>query len=264
MAMIRGRTIGYLIGGACLVGLLSLAGCASVPYRTHPDLLQARDSIRTVGIMPVAMAGFVEQVSFTDSLVPREDMSVQMSETLAAALGEELAAQQVRSVVIGSDDRELCDMWDLYGAIDYTVARHYLPMVVHRWGSEDLEPFPPEGRPFVFSAGQAEEAMARYGVDAVWFLSGFNLMPTTGARVQDVVGFLLAVAGSYGGGGGPAVLVTFELRGALVARDGTLLFSGKVTEETVTGWTAADFRDEAFARRCIASLLAQYRQAVRQ
>jgi hypothetical protein len=258
-----------LFGGACLLALLSVAGCASVPYRTHPELLRAKNSIRTVGIMPVTVAGFVEQFSFTDSLVPREDMSKQMSETVTAALREEMAAQQVQSVVIGNEDQDLADLADLYSAIDYTVARHFLPMTMYRWEDEYIEPFPPEGRPFEFSAGQAKVAMERLGVDAVWFLSGFNLIPTTGARVQDVVGFLIALAGSYGSGSGPHILVNFELRGALVARDGTLLFYGKVTEGNILGGddagsAALDLRDAEFARRCIRSLLAQYRQAVRE
>lgn len=259
----------YFIAGACLIALLSVSGCASSPCRTHPELLRAKDHIRTVGIMPVAVAGFVEQFSLTDSLVPREDMSKQISETVTAAFREELSAQQVQSVLIGNEDQDLADLADLYSAINYTVERHFLPMTIYRWEKEYTEPFPPEERPFAFSAGQADVAMERLGVDAVWFLSGYNLVPTTGARLRDAFGFLIALAGSYGGGGGPSILVNFELRGALVARDGTLLFYGKVTEDNILGGNGAgsaapDLRDAGFARRCIATLLTRYRQAVRE
>ena len=251
------------------MALLSVTGCASVPYRTHPELLRAKDNIRTVGIMPVKVAGFVEQFSFTDSLVPREDMSRQMSAAVTEAFREEMAAQQGQSVVIGNEDQDLADLADLYSAIDYTAARHFVPMAIYRGENEYIEPFPPEGRPFVFSVGPAKVAMERHSVDAVWFLSGFNCIPTTGARVRDVVDFVISLAGSYGGGGGPHILVNFELRGALVARDGTLLFYGKVTEGNILGGddagsAALDLRDAEFARRCIRSLLAQYRQAVQE
>jgi hypothetical protein len=166
-------------------------------------------------------------------------------------------------------------MADLFKAVEFSIGRH-------AYDTAFRETFPEKAQSFDYSLGPAREMMEEHQVDAVWMVSGYNLLPTVGAQLTDMTEILLALVTSYGGGHAPRILTKVEFRAALVDKNGLILFyykdwpsAGGVrdppfargSESDMRGAsdaTAGDVRDPRFARALVRELLSNYRKAVAQ
>lgn len=265
------------------VFIMAAVGCASAPiYRAHPELPQRAGTIKTVGLLPPMVSMYEEQYKFgLNKMVPRDDWFREATEAVKKAFIDEMAAIRMPAKVIKGEDPDLNDMLDIYSAVDVSIARH----VYGDW----KEMFPEKARSFDYSLGPARELMERHQVDAVWIVTGFNLLPTMGAQWGDATGTFLEIMSALGGHGLPSVkLKKFEFRAALVDKSGEIVFYAKLDEsdvpqerqnagqfdaaqgERTTGQAAAeepvkeDMRDPRFAGRYVRALLSEYRKAVAQ
>lgn len=233
----------------CLLVMLltTAAGCASAQsYRTPLELPQRKAAIRNVGLLPPMIKVFEEQVRF--NLVLHDDWSREATESLRKAFVDEMAADRLPLTVISGESHEVNDMADLFKAVDFSIGRHAYD---NAW----KETFPEKVRSFDYSLGPAREMMEQHQVDAVWIVTGYNLLPTLGAQWTDAFNILLAI-NPYSTG--PLVLTKVEFRAALVNKSGTILFYYK--EWPFPG----DLRDPNFARPLVRELLSEYRNAVAQ
>jgi hypothetical protein len=240
--------------------LTAVAGCASVPlHRTHPELPQRKGDIITVGFLPPVITVFEEQAQFgLNKLVLHPEWSPSAEEAVSRALAEEMTVDQIPLVPISADDHEVKDLVDLYAAVEFSIQRHAWEKESGRFPPR--EPFPEKVRSFDYSLGPAREVMERYQVDAVWVVRGFNLLPTTGARIKDGIEIALAI---LSGVGGARTYKKIELRVALVDRIGSVLYYGTTNdwvgrpeEQTYLG---VDLRDPRVARHYINAALKEYR-----
>jgi hypothetical protein len=226
---------------------------------------------------------YEEQARF--KLVPHDEWSREATEAVRKAFLDETAAVRMPLKVINGEDRELDDMLDLFSAVDFSIRRH---VYSRGFGSVGDEPFPEKAPSFDYSLGPAREMMERHRVDAVWIVTGFNLLPTAGAKLGDAVTVLLSILSGLGGAPVPAlVLIKVELRAALVDKEGTILFYCKLNEEDLPpaaqnpgqfnisegantsraaeeGPLEKDIRNPKTARQYIRALLSEYRKAVAQ
>jgi len=265
---------------ACLLALTQAVatGCASAPYRTHPELSRRTESIRVVGLLPPAISSFEEQARY--KLVPNDNGSRAANETVRAAFRDEMAAQGRPLVLLGDDDPDVKDVSDLFGAVDYTVLRHDFQRGL---GNENDEPFPGRDPSFDYTLGPIKELMERHRVDAVWCVIGFNLVPNAWAQAGDAAQYLMAVVTALGNSPvQPMVQMKYELRAALVDKEGQVLFLIRINEGNVSrfpegpleepeprvggGETSGppeepmprDLRDPKTARRLVRGLMAEY------
>jgi hypothetical protein len=225
------RTASY--GLFCLVTalLMVIAGCASVPsYRANAALPQRKGGIKKVGLLPPVIAVSEEQPRFgLNKLVYQVLWSNAAVEAVSRTFSEEMAAEHVSLVPISAGDAEAKDLADLYNAVEFSIQRH-------AWEKKSgefvpREPFPEKVRSFDYSLGPAAEFMDRFGVDAVWIVRGFNLLPTTGARAKEGAEVLLSILAALGGHAAPVIQYKrVELRVALVDRNGTILYFGVADE----------------------------------
>jgi hypothetical protein len=253
------------------------AGCASPLYRTHPDLSPRKSTIRNAGLLPPAIAMYEEQYRF--KLVPREEWSREATDAVRKAFIEEMTAAGFPVAAIDGGDRELSEAADLFGAVDFSIGRHVYEDALK-------ETFPEKVRVFDYSLGAAGETMERHRVDAVWFVTGTNLLPTVGTQIADAIEVLMAIAGGIGRVPTfSSSLMKLEFRAALVDKSGTVLFYCRVSETDL--WQAAqdrdrvdpsrtregpvpegddafvrdDIRDPRIARRCVRALISEFRKA---
>jgi hypothetical protein len=247
------------------------SGCtAALPYRAHPELPHRTARIRTVGIVPPAISAYEEQA--WRKATPDDNRSRQAERTVQTALGDEMAALNIPFVLIEGGDPDLDDMADLFSAVDFTMNLYGYLGSTNGNAESWIEAFPGKDRFPEYALGPAKEAMARHGVDAVWFVSGYNLFPTTGARVKDAIETLVSLVPRYGPGFlNPGVRMKYEVRAALVDREGTILYYGKINESIVGSQGAGDIdggfrdrkdlRDRESARRYLKALLSGYGKA---
>jgi len=253
-------------------------GCASAPYRTHPELARRTESIRTVGLLPPAISSFEEQARY--KLVSRDNWSRAVNEAVLAAFRDEMAAQGRSLVLLENDDPDVMDVSDLFGAVDYTISRHDFQRGL---GNANDEPFPGRERSFDYTLGPIKELLERHRVDAVWCVIAFNLVPDAQAQAGDAAQYLLSIIAAIGKAPAePMVLMKYELRAALVDKEGKVLFLIRINEENASrflegpleelgprvgvGETSgtpeeqmpSDLRDRKTARRLVREVLAEY------
>lgn len=264
---------------ACLLAAVvaTAAGCASPLYRTHPDLPARTNAIRAAGLLPPAIAMYEEQFRF--KLVPHGEWAPAAATAVRDALVAEMTAAGFPVAPIDAGDPELVEMAELFGAVDFSIERH-------AYDDGWKETFPGKARALDYALGPAAETMERHRVDAVWFVAGFNLLPTTGTRIADAVDVLLSIVSAAGGGPGVSTnLVKLELRAALVDKSGTVLFhcvlrqpdvgrarqgegrADSANAESGVGPPAGDgslpddIRDPRVARLWAKAVLSEYRKA---
>ena len=231
-----------------LVFIVAVTGCVSQKYRVYPELPQRKHSIRNVGLLPPMLSMYEEQIGL--NLVLHDDWSREANESLRKAFVDEMAANRLSLTLISGESPEANAMADLLKAVEFSIGRH-------AYNTAFRETFPEKVQSFDYSLGAAREMMEEHQVDAVWIVSGYNLLPTGGAQLTDVKEILLGVAGSYGGYV-PLVLSKGEFRAALVDKSGPILFYYK-------DWpSSGDVRDPRLARDLIRELLSNYRKAVAQ
>jgi hypothetical protein len=152
-------------------------------------------------------------------------------EAIAKAFAEEMAADRVSLVPIGTDDLEEKEFLEIYNAVEFSILRH----AFEKNTGEILqrEPFPEQVRALDYSVGPAAELMDRHHVDAIWMVHGYNLLPTTGARAKHGVEIFLSVLSALGGVAVPDIqLQKIQLRVALVDRNGSILYFGVADDRT--------------------------------
>lgn len=230
-----------------LVVLITTAtGCTS-SYRTHLELPQRKSAIRNVGLLPPLISMYEEQIGL--NLVLHDDWSRQATESLRTAFVDEMAVDRLPLILISGESHEANAMADLFKVVEFSIGRH-------AYDNAFEETFPEKVHPFDYSLGAAREMMEEHQVDAVWIVSGYNLLPTTGAQLRDVneIFHTLVSAMTYS----PRVLTKVEFRAALVDKSGPILFYYK-------DWPSpGDVRDPSFARGLVRELLSSYREAVSQ
>lgn len=228
-------------GRAALLGLLlvimtAAAGCASVPsYKAHPELLQRKGGIRTIGLITPAVGMYEEQPRFgLNKLEQHEEWSSAAVEAVAAAFSAEMAAQGYTVVTVAADDPELKEAAELFSAVEFSIQRHAWDVPTDTMPPR--EPFPEKVKILDYSVGPLQAVLEKHNVDAVWVVRGFNLLPTTGAVLKEG---LEVMVGILAAAGGPVFLPTalfrkIELRTALVDRNGTVLYYGVADDQG--GW----------------------------
>jgi hypothetical protein len=272
----------------CMLAVLMtiMAGCSFAPlYVTNRELQTRKNTIRTMGLLPPMIMMF--ELQYGDKIIPKDEWSRAATESIRQAFVDEMAASNLSLIDIGGDDQELNDVTDLYNAVDFSIQRHVYGEWAHMYGEEKMEIFPEKLRSFDYALGPVSEAMERHQVDAVWLIKGFTLKPTTGAQVEETVGVILSILGSYGaGGGGAPISKKSELRAALVDKSGVILFYCRIDNSDIeeagrnsdqfnimkgeqpnrnaeeTHADSQDIRNREIARHYVRKLLAEYRKAV--
>ncbi len=261
-----------------VLAILTTAGCASAPlYRAHTELPMRNSDIRTVGLIPPDIKMFEEPV--WSKLAPHDDWSREAAESVRQAFIDETAAAHLPLTLIGAEDQELNDMADLYTAVDFSIKIFFYPL-------------PEKARSFDYSLGPAREAMERHGVDAVWIVTGYDLLPTQGKQSMDAVDIFLGILTTPAGGRrGGIPKRRPEFRAALVDKSGTILFYCKLRNWDIHAPQAMqnpghpdqfsimkgeqkpdqaaqeasgnkDIRNPKIARSYVRALFAEYRKAV--
>lgn len=246
---------------------LAAAGCASHPVRSCPDFAKRIESIRRVALLPSLVRVGDEQVTVAMYWMPdRKVVANERADLLAAvalqsAFQEELEAAG-RTFVPIPRSPAADDVADLFSAVDYSV-------MCHAFGtSQGREGFETKARRFDYSLGDLSDLAAGGDFDAIWIVTGFNLIPTAGIHALDAVELTIAILGAIGGA--PTAtheLPTLQIRAALVARNGDLLFYDVIDRldsgpPSTTGSTPLDdsqgntLCDAPYADRIVRRLLA--------
>jgi hypothetical protein len=254
------------IGAGSLL-IATVAGCSTPSWRAHAELPARRAAIRTVGVLPSLLTVYQEQAEFeygftVNRLVRHDDWTRAAAAALEKAFRDDSAAVGWTVATLGVEAGERTEpdeLADLFSVVDLSITRHV-------YGDFD-ENFPDHARTFDYSLGPAQEWMERQHVDAVWIVTGFVLLPTAGAQVNDAVQVLMAIVAAAGRAPGvTAILPKLDVRAALVAADGTILLYTRIGESDVTGGPpAADATDPAawgtLFDLCVRTLIAQYEAA---
>jgi hypothetical protein len=252
--------------------LLAAAGCSSNHVRTCPDFSQRIESIRRVALLPSLVRVGDEQVTVAMHFMPdRKVVANEGADRLAAlalrsAFADELEAAG-RSFVAIPPSPAVDDIADLFGAVDYSILSHALDL------GQGGEAFATKMRRFDYSLGDLSDLAAGDDFDAVWIVTGFNLIPTAGVHALEAVELTIAILGALGGApAGTHELPILQIRAALVARNGDVLFydvidrpesgppstTGSKPLDESQGSTLCDF---PFARRVVRRLLADCQKA---
>lgn len=249
----------------CLLALvLAFTGCAQ-PYLSDASLRGRGDALPSQLLAPPMLT--VYEQAFTERAFPKEAWSREASETVQRAFLDEAAARGLAVEAIEGAPREADDMADLFAMVDLSLRRH-------AWRSSP-EAFAPNLSGY--SLGPAVEWPQGQKADAVWWIGGANLIPTTGTAAAETVGCMLALAATaFLAPIPPPIVPKVELRAALADRTGAILFYCVIgpgdlsaAEEPFTGGNAPrgstpsqDLRNPATARLAARAILERYRKAV--
>jgi hypothetical protein len=143
--------------------LLITFGCASPPYRVHPDFMARVKGIQKpvlmlaeVGIYEILPGGVVQV---------RDDWSRAGKENLIKALTVSFMERRFRVTSLTSHEERAEDVREikaLYKAVDKSIRLHgYGPQL-----------FPEKRNRFVYSLGPSEKTLSRLGADSMIFMSG--------------------------------------------------------------------------------------------
>jgi hypothetical protein len=210
---------------ACAAGAAGNAARAS----DDPQAAEREPASRTLasGLVPPAIVMFDVGEGPDAAPVPNAAASAAASEAVSAAFLAAMAARATDLTVIGAEE---------LGPIDRSPLDD-LPGLLTR---SDARPIPEAALSVELPRESLDRAMERHRLDAVWVVTGVVVL----ARGDD---------------GSPGTRLL--LRAALVDRQGRVLFSDLVDEDTVT---QADLRDPEVARGQVAALLAEYRTQAQQ
>jgi hypothetical protein len=240
-----------LLAAACL-----LAGCAATPYRTSASWSARKPEIRRVAVLPPLVTLYEEQArQLMPFLVKSDEWSATACENLRGAFEEELAAEGATVSRIQGEEKELDDLADLFSVVDLSIRRHVY--------GESQEEFAERSRAVDYSLGSCAEWMERQQIDAFWILGGSNLVPTSGARARDAFDNAMVLLAALGRAPTMStVLQKLDLRAALVARDGSILFFTRIRNADVHGEepgtpAVGDLRDPGYAQRVVREILAE-------
>ena len=231
-----------------LVLMLAAAGCASVPsYKAHPELLQRKGGIRTIGLLAPTVSLYEEQPRFgLNKLEQHDEWSPAAVEAVTKAFSAEMAAQGYTVVTVAADDSELKEAAELFSAVEFSIQRHAWDVPTDTMPPR--EPFPEKVKTLDYSIGPLQAALEKHNVDAVWIVRGFNLLPTTGAVLKEGLEVMVGILAAAGGAVFPtAQFRKIELRTALVDRNGTVLYYGVADDQG--GWPTRESPDGSVPAR---------------
>ena len=198
--------------------LAILAGCAPAHFRTHPQLQEKVQGIKTVAIMPPGIKVYRLDVGGgTEFMDERTETAKQ---TVATAIEKELGRHAgvvvktfpsppaildtTSNLKAAELKAELEDTQALFEAVSSSVRLHaYTPAS----GNADQR-FPEKLKNFDYSLGPEVERLAKLAnADALLFISGVGHVPTGGRATLMV---LMGILGFLGGPGVPPGALTFE------------------------------------------------------
>ena len=268
-----------------LAAALTAAGCSpATSFRSRSDLARRTGGIKTVGIVTPGIRMFEEQPRFgMNQLVKHDEWAPAAVDAMGKALAAELERQGLKAVAVAEDEAELKEAMALFNAVNFSIQRH-------AWSDPHgamvpREPFPEKMQAFDYTLGPLREGLVRSGIDAVWFVQGYNLLPTHGTRLKEGLEVMVAVIGALALVPVPVfTLKKVNLTIALVDRDGNILYTAAVDDQR-TGQAVKerpgqplpprgeldpprpaeqeflenDLRDPLVARHFIKALLAGYR-----
>jgi hypothetical protein len=214
--------------------VMAIVGCASVPtYKAHPELTQRKGEIRTIGLLPPVISMYEEQPKFgMNTLVPHDEWSPAAVDSVMKAFAKEAAANGWTLKTITTDDPELKEMVELFGAVQFSILRHSWDVPTN--AMPPREPFPEKVRTLDYSVGPLPTAMERYQIDTICIIRGFNMLPTSGARLKEGLEITLSVLAAMGGAPVPVfTLKKLGLSVTLVDKNGNVLYFGMVDDNTV-------------------------------
>lgn len=214
------------LGLALLLTLLSalLAGCAQrhPTYLAEVELPARHTAVHRAGFLMPQIAVYEEQVG---KLVYNDDWSRETGKTVQEALTTEMKAFGMPAVQVSSDDPEEKEILDLFAAVEIGMHQY----AISRMSTED---------PIAdYSVGPVSAFMERNKIDALWVVTGENLIPTAGREALQVINNVLVVALQVVGvltlHPGPAYIdapVRKELRIALIDNRGMVVYYGYANE----------------------------------
>jgi hypothetical protein len=229
--------------------MLAVLAAGSIGYAatTAEGEMQSAKVVRIVGILPPLVVLFEGQAGAVVKPKPRDTWSTAAAEAVSAAFIAEMDAKQISLVVISKEEigpGDLSNLFTVPERLMHTVAPPYPESILSAG-------YPPE---------RVREVMEQHHLDAVWVLTGINIIEPSGPSVHDAPG---TVTQGWEG-------MQLLFRAALIERKGTVLFSDMIDGSAIVkaepsgrpaeqSSTTVDLRDPAVARRCAKAVLAEYR-----
>jgi hypothetical protein len=230
----------------CMLAVFSAASAGFTATSAEGEMPSAK-VVRTVGLLPLMVILFEDQAVTGVKPKPRDTWSSAAAEAVSAAFIAEMEAKQISLVVISKEEigpGDLSNLYDVPDRLMHTTAPPYPESLLSAG-------YPPE---------RVREVMERHHLDAVWVLTGINIIEAFGPPVHDAPGTV--TQGREG--------MQLLFRAALIERNGTVLFSDMIDGDAIVkaepsgrpaeqNSTTVDLRDPAVARHCAKALLAEYR-----
>jgi hypothetical protein len=143
--------------------LLITFGCASPPYRVHPEFTARVKAIQKPALMVAVVR--IYQISPGGVVQVRDDWSAAGRDNLVEALSEGLKDMGLWLIPLTVNEERAEDVIEvkaLYKAVDKSIRLHgYGPQL-----------FPEKLNRFVYSLGSSEKTLSRLGADSMIFVSG--------------------------------------------------------------------------------------------
>ncbi len=153
----------YLSSLSVLFLLLITFGCASLPYRVHPEFTSRIKCIHKPALMLAEVR--IYEISPGGIAQVRDDWSAAGKHNLIEALTERFTEKRFRVALLTAHEEKAEDVTQikaLYKAVDKSIRLHgYGPQL-----------FPEKRNRFVYWVGPSEKTLSRLGADSMIFMSG--------------------------------------------------------------------------------------------
>ncbi len=273
--------------------ITSLVGCALNPtYPTHlanMELPARHENVHRAGFLMPNIAVYKEPAS--KKLVYQGDWSRDVGKTVLSEWTKEMKSFGMPMIEISGDDPEAKEILDLMVAVEMAIQRH----AMGRKEYDQNEIIVGKKQMTDYSVGPVRAFMERNKIDALWVVTGKNLIPTTGRTAlqiaKNTITTILNLSYFFWEGGWYELdaPIRSELQIALIDDRGLVVYYGYANEYTykspeskkveggpVLGMTQGnlepglepagtirnDLRDPETARLLVRSLAADYRKTV--
>ncbi len=180
---------GHALFGILLFALGLLAGCATVPYRAHPQFDDRVRSIKTVALMPADVKVYELSAGGVPELI--DEWSEQGKSNAATAVKSLLAGKGAFSLkdVSPSDDPKLNEAYDEVRALFEAVATSIILHTYH-----PALTIPERKDNFRYSLGPILDIASATDADALLFVYGQDHISTGGRKALMAVGLIVGLA----------------------------------------------------------------------
>ncbi len=188
----------WIILVLCLCLLFVVFGCAPVSYRAHPQFEMRSKDIKTTGLLSPDIKVYEFTAGGMREL--RDDWCVKGKDNVQKAMMDCLMekAFTIKPIAVDPDmEEELSDIYALYRAVNISINLHT---------RIEGQQFPEKVKNFDYSIGSMEKILNRYGGDALFFVTGFDEISTSGRQVLKAVGIIAGVAVAAAGVGGAIIV----------------------------------------------------------